>query len=616
MLGILKTTLAAASAAVLAATALAADANRLSPYPRIQFRPVEPRYCLFNRIMLGPSGTEVAVWGGERRHVLAARTPTEPGKIMVGRMGGSVLGAPDRFLSYDGIDPAVPVRWSATGATLFARAHRDRIVSIDADSGRVDELGPLDTAWAYVDLRAATHGGLDILARPDLLATARRVDQSEFYRGSATLGEDVTFLGVRRNDLAVVRIDEGGRVSEPVVRASFTRSLIAFPDDRDYPGGVAYVGAERKNEGRFLPYQLPLVDLGSGRVVGKFGPGGLELSKEGELARPLARYRTLADDGIILDASFSSGVVALLTSSERGDVRIRRISRDGVAEKHLCTNSRIARHSAPAPSAPAGGQGPRARVLTLDAAGREVQESGRPILVAHQAGATPADEAVLYFPGGPGGSLSDTYFPAALNRLLDPRRDVIAVGYAGSVGGGRRLVDRLTREGMSAIENDIVAIMRWLEPRSYKRVYIVAESFGGVPATIAVARYPDRIDAVFLIAPLLKLKEPDAWVKSGAFVQVAADGQRGFEEAVFGGAAGRARFAADLASLMAGAPYREGDRLFFAPFDMIAQPADLPHGNKAPTVTIRGAHHGTLAGREEVWSEVFGRMENIATSKK
>jgi hypothetical protein len=59
---------------------------------------------------------------------------------------------------------------------------------------------------------------------------------------------------------------------------------------------------------------------------------------------------------------------------------------------------------------------------------------------------------------------------------------------------------------------------------------------------------------------------------------------------------------------MAAAPFRDGDRFFFARSDMTAQAADLPPGNKARALTIQGAAHSTLAAREEVWNEVFAQM--------
>lgn len=158
--------------------------DRKSPYPPIRLNETPPQGCGFNRIMVGPSGSEVAVWGSERGHLLAPRTPPPFAELAVGRMHDKGSGKDDRLLMYNGPDLTIPIRWAADGRTLYARATRDRIVAIAADGSRVEERGLLDPAWKYVDLRATTHGDLIALEEPDLLAKAKRVG-TDFYRGHA-----------------------------------------------------------------------------------------------------------------------------------------------------------------------------------------------------------------------------------------------------------------------------------------------------------------------------------------------------------------------------------------------------------------------------------------------
>jgi hypothetical protein len=201
--------------------------------------------------MIGTAGSEIAAWGSEREHLLAPRKPSPFALLAVGRMYDKGAGRADRMLFHRGPDLTVPIRWASSGRILYARATRDRIVAIDPDSGRVEERGLLDPAWQYVDLRATTHGDLSALERPDLLVQAKRVG-TDFYRGHATLGSEVTLVGARMGDLDLVRVGPGP-ASPPRLRASYTRWILGFPDDRDFEGGIAYVGAEAKDGARFLP---------------------------------------------------------------------------------------------------------------------------------------------------------------------------------------------------------------------------------------------------------------------------------------------------------------------------------------------------------------------------
>lgn len=579
---------------------------RKSPYPPIQLVSTPPEGCGFNRIMVGPSGTEIAVWGNERGHLLATRTPPPFAELAVGRMHDKGSGEVDRFLMYNGPDLTIPIRWAAGGRVLYARATRDRIVTIDADSSLVEERGLLDPAWQYVDLRATTHGDLSVLDEADMLASARQVGAS-YYRGHATLGERVTFLGARNGDLELVRIEQG-RSSPPVLRASYTRWILGFPNDREFPRGVAYVGAEGKDKSRFLPYQRPLVDLATGRVAGKYNGTEILLRAEGALATPLGQLRrSLTDGGVILDASLSGGTLVLLTKSGRGEIMANRVSARGFTRKSLCSTwLRLATTPAGMPLAP--GDNVRVRIFGIDSAGRESYAPGLPIAIVHQAGASPGRDVIVSFNGGPTASHADQYMPVRKLRMIAPHRDLIAIDYAGSVGGGLSLTRRLTHYGVRAIEQDVEAVVKWLDRRGYRRIFLEGSSFGGVPATMALSRFPSKFAAAFMPAPLLRLKSPEEWAGRGDLHRTDPTGQLAFEHAIFGGPAGRARFAADLSGLVARAPFRAADRFIFSSDDLTSQPGDLPAGHKASVRITRGPH-GAVASHDAYFEEVIAAMQ-------
>jgi len=585
--------------------------GRASPYPPIRLEERPPQGCGFDRVMVGPAGSEIAVWGSERGHLLAGRTPPPFAVLAIGRMHDQGSDRHDRLLMYDGPDLTIPIRWASDGRTLYARATRDRVLAIDADGGRVEEQGSLDPAWKYVDLRATTHGDLSALGRPELLAQAKRVG-TDFYRGHATLSAQVTFIGARTGDLELVRMAPG-RPSPPVLRASYTRWIVGFPDDRDFTGGVAYVGAEGKDRLRFLPYQRPLVDLATGRVAGKFNGTEILLRREGALAAPLGEFRRkLAGGGVILDASLSGGTLVLLTHSGRGEIEVGRLNARGFTQKSLCSVwLRLATTPAGMPLAP--GDNVRVRIFGIDAEGRESFAPGLPIAILHQAGPARGRDALVSFNGGPTASLADRYMPSKL-RMLAPERDLITVDYSGSVGGGSSLTRRLTDRGLKAIEEDVDAVVKWLDRQGYRRIFLEGNSFGGVPATIALARYPSRFTAAFMAVPLLRLKDPREWADRGDLQRTDSTGQRAFEKAIFGGAAGRARFVADLSRLVAQAPYRATDRFFFSRHDPTSQPGDLPAGHKA-IVRITGGPHGAVASQDAYFEEVLAAM-NAAPEKQ
>lgn len=595
---------------VIAALAAAAPAqpavdSRKSPYPPIQFNETPIQGCGFNRIMVGPSGSEVAVWGNERGHLLATRTPPPFAELAVGRMHDKGSTAGDRFLMYNGPDLTIPIRWASGGQILYGRATRDRIVTIDVDSAKVEERGLLDPAWKYVDLRAITHGDLGALETPEILALAMQVGTT-FYRGHVTLGETAVFIGARKGDLELVRAERRG-FSEPVLRASYTRWILGFPDDREFTGGIAYVGVEGKDGARFLPYQKPLIDLAKGRVAGKFNGTEILLRDEGDLAAPLAELRrNLMAGGVILDASLNGGVLVLLTKSGRGEVAVNRLSTRGLSRKALCSTW-LRLGTTPAGAPLSADESVRHRIFGIDAAGRERYAPGLPIAIVHQAGPSRGRDAIVSFTGGPTGSYADYYMGRKL-RLLAPDRDLIAIDYAGSVGGGLALTRRLTDHGLKAIEEDVEAVVKWLDRQGYRRIFLEGSSFGGVPATIAISRFPSKSAAAFMPAPFLRVRSPEEWAGRSDLVRTDPTGQLAFEQAIFGGPAGRARFAADLSKLVAAAPYRATDHFIFSRNDLTSQPGDLPPGHRA-RVRITNGPHGAIASHDAYYEEVLGAME-------
>lgn len=602
--------------------AMAAPAQRTSPQTALDS--VAPRpyagtaNCTFDRVLAGPSGTEVAVWPDPTRSIIGSLRFLPPTEVVVGRLHDPLQGSRDRLFSYFGGGLRLfPIRWSATADRLYVRVRENeqRVVAFTADGAPVAEVGPLDPSWSRVDLNAISHGDVAALSEPATVARTRRIDFGALLRGSATLGRRLELLAARRSDLSLVRVEATGE-EELGINASQVDMLTAFPDDSDYRAGVGYFGAPVRGMSRYFPYQLPIVDLGSGRVAGVFGPSGLVLRAPARLRRPLDAFRRIQSERrlLLLDASYSAGALVLLTTSGSGDRKLFRLGSGGVSEQPLCAARatplppRVRPDILPMERTNTGPQ-PAIRAFAIDRAGREVMAPGRPILLRYSIGAVAERDAILYFHGGPGKTARDPA-DAEPRRLLAPGRDVISVDYTGSQGGGLDLTRRLAWIGIPAIEEDLDATVRWLRRQRYRRVFVVGVSFGGVPAMVAASRYPDFFSSIFFVTPLLRYRHPQEWAAVGTSMRgpVMPDTQLARDHAYYGGPAGRIRFAAQLQALVAGARLGQAHHFYFGAADPVSKPEDLPRGGGSP-VHVRAGGHAWAIADPVVWEDVLRHIQ-------
>lgn len=585
--------------------------------PRDEIHPTEFRglySCVHDRILAGPDG-EVAAWWGDDRELLGSSI-LAPGLIVVGRMHDPARRAEDRLHIYSGGGRAFyPVRWAGRDSRLFIRTRgpESRIYSVDALGGPVHEIAKLGPAWSRISLDAIGHGGLNALLQPGATERARQVDGKSFVRGHATLGTQLEMVAARRSDMNLVRIGELATAGTGI-SAVHAYSLTLFPNSEFYPDGIAYLGAASRGRLAYLPYQLPLVDQSSGRIAGKFGPTGIVLENTSRLSRTLARFRRLhGESRIVLDASLSGDTLVALTLSGRGNRAIVRISPAGLSERPICTDVTVTDfrpRTRPLPLVSEDtGHRPLFRAFSVDVDGREVMRPGRPVLALHRATDDRPGDIILYFHGGPGVSGASSDFRLSqLGALLKSGRDVVAVEYSGSVGGGDALTLRLGERGIAALEEDIDSIVRWIGRRGYRRVFIVGSSFGGVPALVALDRHRSRFSAAFLFAPMLRLPEPEAHADRGRFDSVAADTQLSYERALLGGADGRERFKAQLAAIVKRDPLRATDHVYFAERDPVSRPSDLPPGTAAAHEVIPRTNHAVIFAVPEAWRAIEERM--------
>ena len=334
----------------LASTALAWPmASQVQPTrapQTVRVAPFEPGgACAFDRIMVGPAGTQFAIWQDDQRITLGFRFFPPTMAVIVGSVPATGRPAISHLFTYSG-DTLFPVRWSSDGTALYARTRgppAERIVALDADGGPARTLGPLPAAWRRVDLATVAHGDVALLTDATILARLDRMAGEGLIRGHATLGRDgIALLGTRRSDLGLVRIDEAG--TTPIgLNASQVRSLVAIPAP---PGGMDeayYLGRPVAGTQPYLPYQHALFDLQTGEPAGTFGPSRLLPRHAEAFAAALAAFESRAgrDKEVILDASRSGDSLALLLADADGDRRIAWLGPRGYASRALCGRNRF-----------------------------------------------------------------------------------------------------------------------------------------------------------------------------------------------------------------------------------------------------------------------------------
>jgi hypothetical protein len=571
--------------------------------------------CFYDRVMVGPDGNEVAVWQSDARKMLGLRRMLPPSSVLVGRMYGPETSQEKLFI-YTGAGLRLfPIRWSKNGDRLYIRVRepQERIIAIDP-AGRPIAKTSLAPQWRDTDINAITYGDINLLSAPSELQRVSRIDGKHLIRASATLGPRIDLLGTRTSDLELVRVGST-KLTDLGINSGHTRLLTGFPSDEVYPSGFSYLGAVRKTEETYLPYQLPLIDLQTGRVAGVFGPTEIRLNDKylawsiGELDR-----RLKVQGGVLIDASLSGHTLMALAAYSNGTRKLIRVDQRGGAEQLICTDRfAVKPGSLASPENPAGSSRTeivQPKIFAIDNQGRETTRPGAPILALYSVGANGPRDAILAIQGGPGGSLGDTYWwPPAL-QLLRPDRDIVELEYAGGVGGSAALTHRLADYGMNALRRDIDAVAAWLGNQGYRRIYLIDGSFGAVPGLLALARHRSLFAASFDIAPLLQVEDPHQWAKSGNGLNPTNPGtQLAYELASYGGLEGRKWFADELRSVVLNAKLGPDDHLYFGGIDDLSRPDQLPSSSKAKILVFPHDGHVVLGGESEIWRNIEQVMD-------
>ncbi|HEX6260032.1 MAG TPA: alpha/beta hydrolase [Woeseiaceae bacterium] len=572
------------------------------------------RYCAYDRIMVGPGQSGFVAWANDSFSITGLRAMLPPSEILFGRLA-LAPGDSDKLFTFGGQGLRLfPIRWSKQGDRLYVRVRepRGRIATITPDGQLLPGEFELAPSWKYVDIQASSYGDIEALRSPSVVTRVSRIDNATYLRGAATLDEAVSIVAVRPSDRALIRLSEGADKPSGL-SSSMTRFVQILPDDRDFKGGVSFLGAERRNSTRpYIPYQRPILDQSTGRVIGVFGLDRMAMDA-GALQQVAEQLQAILrrDGGVILDASSNGQSLVALARFGEGRKSLFTVDRAGVREKTLCfapVRQNVGAGSAAKASDPGD---MRLEIFSLDGAGRRTSAPGNVVAVHYYDKRSAGTDAVIYFHGGPTDTLVQDVLQLQELRLLNPNREIIAIEYSGSVGGGEQLTRRLMIGGMRSLNEDLDALANWLRKRQYRHVDVVGSSFGSVPGMIASVRHPELFRQAFHVAPLLELQNPSAWAsRSSGLDRVNAQTQLQFERHIFGGESGREAFQRDLRSLVARASKSQTSTFYFGALDSLSKPSHLPPSSTARTVVIPRAGHAVVGATTELWADIAERINH------
>lgn len=336
------------------------------------------------------------------------------------------------------------------------------------------------------------------------------------------------------------------------------------------------------------PFHRTVYDARTGRSVGSYGPGTLDLPPRFEQAgRTLeAALKAYGDAWFIAATTLdSSATLFALARRTNGDLIILRITEDAARPDR--------REIACASDQPA--RGPIS--LTHEDWGRD----GRPLSVSLYE-TEGADTLIVFLHGGPGRNEVGGETPVPVQTYLDRGYSVAVPEYSGSSGGGLDLAGRIAASGAAAHRLDAADLSLALQGRrtKYDVIGLHAESFGG-----ALMTQPglEGIDFVVAIAPYVRHRDPATWrTRDLTPAQIAY--QNGGEAAFFGapGSAERTGFENALVDNLARWAPTVPTLIIVGSRDDVSQPSDFETVARNPHVRLQvvdRANHLTIFNERE-----------------
>ena len=496
-----------------------------------------------------------------------------------------------------------PVRWSSSGGRLLFREEGVGVRWLDPAKRVVAPAPDADRLWAGVWVEALTHGDDAFFRTPASLASVKRIERDGVpARTFATVGaRSATFLAMRRGSGSRLTAYEGSRRWDTGIPMAFTSAPLLLPGS----GRLTFLG-DQAGHATFLPYALPVIDRGSGNIVGRFGWDRIELHN----GRVLDLARVFKELMTIKDATAQGDAVFALVDLER-EKRVVRFRDGQVRSWRLCRKEpiRIGTRTFPPLMESLPAETPVVRSeIRFGRTRRSGKGEAAPFGFLYRP-VGGGDRLVIYFHGGPTSTLAESTVPQEVSRFAAHGVSVLAVEYSGSVGGGLELSRRLPRLGLRALREDMGLITDWARRSGFRHRYVLADSFGGTLGVLAQAEHADAYEHFFLRVPMLALRTPEESVRRGNFGggRVPPASQLEFEQAVYGGA--RSRFHSDLRRYVTRLRPSPKLSFYFGTLDPVSSPDDLPSPFRGhPSLMILRGQHAYVGAARAVWRDIFDKM--------
>jgi pimeloyl-ACP methyl ester carboxylesterase len=553
--------------------------------------------CNYTRILPSADLDSIALWRSEE-DIMVPLMYRRPGEfLVVSNVLRSSFPKKDslRFRLFSFLGRLEPLRWAAGKARLYGRMGEDESFYVDYPGGKIEPGPILSESWRNVRLKFVANGDLTILGQPNTLRLLEDLRKRRPLRTAATLSGSASFLHLESGSDFNLRLTTAlGTVVLPE-KAVFARDLVVFGEE----ASTLYFLGKQDEQQLFLPYARPLVDLDTGRKAGRYGLTAISWEIDAQ-RRSHDIEKAGEEPSIIRDAVVQSGVVWALVESETR-MRVVRLNAAKADSFELCRKSNFA-SGEPISIAPQLKGIRRTHVTFGD---HKSARSGAMFGLLYLPAGAPR-ELVVFLHGGPTGTMSGSNLPLVVSRLAPSGKAVLVLEYAGSVGGGHELSDRLPRDGLKALEKDMADLVAWLRNGHFDHVSIIAESFGAVPALIVARDYREMFQEFVFLAPLLRRPDPDSIVTVKGLGQATSENQLRWEEAVFGGSSGREGFRGDLEKLVNGLSASSRFHFFFGEQDHVSSKGDLPPRLlKSGTIeSLPRVSHQTLAIQPSVWDRI------------
>ena len=186
----------------------------------------------------------------------------------------------------------------------------------------------MDPLWSRIRIRAISHGDTAFYLGAGALGTLRRIERDGTpMRALATVGRSSSFLVFRLGNEHRLTAYQGRRRWETGIGLPFAHAPLLPPD----PGGRLTFLGDQAGYRSFLGDAMPLPDLLTGHIVGRFGWERIEL-RGGRTVDLAPHFRQLVN---ILDAAANGDTMFALVDLER-EMRIVRIRGPEVRSWQLC----------------------------------------------------------------------------------------------------------------------------------------------------------------------------------------------------------------------------------------------------------------------------------------